>query len=99
MQTVGVRMPVTLIAAIDLYRDRLKAQNPAFRIERGEAMRDLLLKALALVDSGGPDDAGIGPVLATVDQSPMEADRPLPKAAQGKDQRTTGRKRAVSAKG
>jgi hypothetical protein len=60
MQTVGVRMPVTLIAAIDLYRDKLKAQNPAFRIERGEAVRDLLLKALAFVGSPTDDQAAVG---------------------------------------
>lgn len=54
MQLVIVRMGTTMLARIDAYRARLKAQNPAFRVERGEAMRDLLLKALALVNA--PDD-------------------------------------------
>ena len=54
MQTIAVRVPTSMLADIDAYRARLKAQNPAFRVERGEAMRDLLLKALALVNA--PDD-------------------------------------------
>jgi hypothetical protein len=105
MQTVTVRMPAWMVADIDAYRARLKAQNRAFRIERGEAVRDLLLKALALVEENGPvgpGAAGTGPVLAGSDQVPMGEDRNGKQAAQDEDHgRTTGRtgRKRTGAKG
>lgn len=94
MQNITVRMPGWLVADIDAYRTTLKAQNRAFRVERGEAVRDLLLKALALVaDNGptGPRDAGGGPIEAP---GTLREDRSDPEAAQPQaHQRTTVRTR------
>jgi hypothetical protein len=96
MQNITVRMPTWMVSDIDAYRAKLKANNLAFRVERGEAVRDLLLKALALVGGNGPSgpgDAWGGPVLAPVQVlSPLEEDHSGTKAAPTQDQpRTTGR--------
>jgi hypothetical protein len=104
MQTCAVRMGASMLARIDAYGARLKAQHPGLRVERADAVRDLMLKALALVEENGPagpDAAGGGPVLATADQladhSPISEDQSATKAAQRQDhQRTTGRKRTAA---
>ena len=115
MQTCAVRMAAIMLARIDAYGARLKAQHPGLRVERADAVRDLMLKALALVEEGGPagpDTAGSGPVLADgQDLSPPIEDKSLQKSAPTQDNaRTTepapdvirsrtGRKRQAAAKG
>jgi hypothetical protein len=101
MQTCAVRMGASMLARIDAYGARLKAQHPGLRVERADAVRDLMLKALALVEENGPagpDTAESGPVLAVgQDLSPHGQDQSATPTAQRQDQqRTTGRKRTAA---
>ena len=79
MQTCAVRMGATMLARIDAYGARLKAAHPGLRVERADAVRDLMLKALALVEDHADQQADLED----------HADR---KAANPQDhERTTGR--------
>jgi hypothetical protein len=106
MQTCAVRMGAAMLARIDAYGARLKAQHPGLRVERADAVRDLMLKALDLVEGhgpAGPGAAGTGPVLVAADQpadlSPSLSDQSLHKTARERTTVRQGRKRQAAAKG
>jgi hypothetical protein len=52
-QSVTIRLPVSLLARVDAYRDQLNRERPGLDSTRTDAVRMLLTLALASVEASG----------------------------------------------
>ena len=89
-QNLSVRMPKAMVAAIDAYLVHLRRAHPSFRIERGDALRDLVRKGFDAVQAAG------GPAFLADDADPTASPGATPTAPPETTRRTRAKRTRVS---